>query len=200
MAKPYHHGNLREALIDVGTALATEGGPEAVTIREAARRTGVSANAAYRHFEDLNDLLAEVSVRARSQLARSMEAELARMPKRRSDADRAREQLSAVGRGYIRFALRSPHLFRSAWAVCTKPDTEPSSRRLLEDAVEACVQAGVLPRSEFQVMCATAWAVVEGFSELALRGLLGPVDEKALGALGDQVLETFHRGLGNRKG
>jgi AcrR family transcriptional regulator len=190
-ARPYHHGNLRETLIEIGLQLAREGGPEAVSIRDAARRAGVSANAAYRHFKDLSDLLSEVAVSARGQLAASMQAELTRMPKRRTEAARAREQLSAVGRGYIRFALTSPQLFRCAWAECSKPEQELSSWRMLEDALQACARAGLFPANQVEAMGAAAWSLVHGFSELALRGLLGTTDERALTALGDRVVELF---------
>jgi AcrR family transcriptional regulator len=54
---PYHHGNLRHALVQASTELARDGGPSAIVLREAARRVGVSANAAYRHFSALPDLV-----------------------------------------------------------------------------------------------------------------------------------------------
>ena len=60
-ARRYHHGNLRAALIDTAVGQARAGGADAVVLRDAARRTGVSHNAAYRHFTDRDDLLAEVS-------------------------------------------------------------------------------------------------------------------------------------------
>ena len=56
----YHHGDLRRALLEAGTDLAREGGPDKVVLREATRRVGVSANAAYRHFADRDALLDEV--------------------------------------------------------------------------------------------------------------------------------------------
>jgi AcrR family transcriptional regulator len=69
----YHHGNLRAALIDAGVELARAGGPDAVVVREASRRVGVSHNAAYRHFPDRDALLKAVAERSMSELARLME-------------------------------------------------------------------------------------------------------------------------------
>ena len=59
--KPYHHGSLHSALIEASIALAREGGPDRVILREAARAAGVSHSAAYRHFADREALLAEVA-------------------------------------------------------------------------------------------------------------------------------------------
>ena len=62
-AAPYHHGNLRETLVDAGMELARTGGPNAVVLRAVSRQADVSHNAAYRHFADHEDLLAAVSAR-----------------------------------------------------------------------------------------------------------------------------------------
>ena len=59
----YHHGNLREALVEAALALIGETGPAGLTIAEAARRAGVSPGAPYRHFRDAEALLAEVALR-----------------------------------------------------------------------------------------------------------------------------------------
>ena len=68
----YHHGDLRAALIDAGLQLTRSGGPEALTIREATRRAGVSANAAYRHFADREALLTAVAMAIQDRMAARM--------------------------------------------------------------------------------------------------------------------------------
>src|SRR6266566_5346955 len=113
---PYHHGNLRHALMQAGTELAREGGPSAIVLREAARRVGVSANAAYRHFSALPDLVEAVAFDALSALARSMEAELAKCRPSGDAGQDAIDRLDAVGRGYVHFALTEPGLFATAFA------------------------------------------------------------------------------------
>src|ERR1700757_5272250 len=99
--KPYHHGALHSALVDAGIALAREGGPHRVILREAARAAGVSHSAAYRHFADRDALLAEVSRFARHELV----AEMRRRVKRARDP---RKRLEAVGIAYVDFALAQP--------------------------------------------------------------------------------------------
>ena len=76
--KPYHHGALHSALIEASIALAREGGPDRVILREAARAAGVSHSAAYRHFADREALLAEVSRFARNALGAQMRRRVSR--------------------------------------------------------------------------------------------------------------------------
>src|SRR5262245_40935697 len=116
----YHHGDLRNALSDAALALARVGGPEAVVLREAARRAGVSATAAYRHFAKHADLVEEVKHRALAELARAMEAALTAADAKATaigatPQERARRRLHAVGRGYLNFAQGQPGLFRTAF-------------------------------------------------------------------------------------
>src|SRR5215472_17309598 len=72
----YRHGDLRRALLEAGLALARDGGPDAVVLREATRRAGVVPNAAYRHFANRHALLQAVRAAALSALAVAMETEL----------------------------------------------------------------------------------------------------------------------------
>ena len=75
--RTYHHGDLRQTLLDAGIALARGGGPDAVVLREATRRAGVVPNAAYRHFASRHALLQAVRSAALAALAMAMEKELA---------------------------------------------------------------------------------------------------------------------------
>src|SRR3954464_6149728 len=93
----YRHGDLRAALLAAGLDLAREGGPDAVVLREATRRVGVSPNAAYRHFSDRAALLAAVSDPAQALVADRMEGELAAAPDLPEPDVRARRRLRAVG-------------------------------------------------------------------------------------------------------
>ncbi len=121
--RTYHHGDLRRTLLDAGVALAREGGPDAVVLREATRRAGVVPNAAYRHFSSRNDLLQAVRAQALASLAIVMEKQLARHRHGQSAADAARAALRAIGTAYLKFAQSEPGLFRTAFAVQGEPET-----------------------------------------------------------------------------
>jgi len=123
--KGYHHGALHSALIEASIALAREGGPDRVVLREAARLAGVSHSAAYRHFADRDALLTEVSRHARGELAEEMR----RRVNRTTDP---RKRLQAVGVAYIDFALHQPGLFRAAFT--SHPATADENRSDAADA------------------------------------------------------------------
>ena len=80
VAKPYHHGDLRRVLIDAALRLAQEGGLEAVSVREAARRAGVSPGAPFRHFPSRDALMTAVAEEAQRRFRAELEAALAPVP------------------------------------------------------------------------------------------------------------------------
>src|SRR6478735_11439161 len=91
--RAYHHGNLRAELLRTAVELAREEGPSGVVLREVARRVGVSHNAAYRHFADREELLAEIADRGMDLLTEAMEARLAAVPAGLDDVARAQRRL-----------------------------------------------------------------------------------------------------------
>ncbi len=127
----YHHGDLHHALLLAGLELAREGGPDAVVLREATRRVGVSPNAAYRHFADRDALLTAVSVAAQAMLAEAIEAEFDRAAPTKDAAATARAHLRAIGTAYVRFALDNPGLIPRGFHGSGRPGErrEPERRR-----------------------------------------------------------------------
>jgi AcrR family transcriptional regulator len=96
--RPYHHGNLKQELLNTALTLISESGPQGFTLREVARRAGVSHNAPYRHFRDKDDLLAAVAAEGFARLTSAMKRSAAR-------GKTPLERLRLCGRGYIQFAL-----------------------------------------------------------------------------------------------
>jgi AcrR family transcriptional regulator len=101
----YHHGSLRQALIEAVLALAQEGGTEAITVREAARRAGVSPAAPFRHFADKADLMTAVAEDATRKLAAAIAA---RHPKSKG---KPRQDLKTLGESYLAWARDNPTHF-----------------------------------------------------------------------------------------
>jgi AcrR family transcriptional regulator len=195
-ARRYHHGNLRAALIDTAVDQARAGGADAVVLRDAARRTGVSHNAAYRHFADRDDLLAEVSGRGMAELEQRMRHRLADLP----DGDRgepASARLRAVGREYVHFALAEPGLFATAFACARPEDGAPGQGPygVLSTVLDELVTAGALPAERRPGADVTCWAAVHGFAVLCLQGPLRDLSEHEREAQLDGLLDRLSRGL-----
>jgi AcrR family transcriptional regulator len=195
-ARRYHHGNLRAALIDTAVDQARAGGADAVVLRDAARRTGVSHNAAYRHFADRDALLAEVSERGMAELEQRMRDRLAELP----DDDRGKRataRLRAVGREYVHFALAEPGLFATAFACARPEDGAPGQGPygVLSTVLDELVTTGVLPAERRPGADVTCWAAVHGFAVLCLQGPLRDLSEREREAQLDGLLERLSRGL-----
>src|SRR5512143_2476404 len=105
-AKPYHHGELREALVAAGRKLLEEKGLRGFTLRECARRAAVSHAAPAHHFASIDDLFAGIATRGYHELTAAMAAEA-----RRSGGDAA-ARLVGQGVGYMAFAAANPMLFQ----------------------------------------------------------------------------------------
>ena len=201
----YRHGDLRRALLAAGIDLARAGGPEAVVLREATRRAGVSPAAAYRHFADRQALLRAVGAAALSALALAMEAELAALPHDGEPVVAARDRLRAVGTGYLRFARAEPGLFRTAFAVTApvpgasgvtgRGGSGLSPFELLANALDGLVTTGTLaperrPGAEY-----LAWSAVHGLAMLAIDGPLRGLANANAAAIGQRLLDMVERGL-----
>jgi AcrR family transcriptional regulator len=171
-AKPYHHGNLREALLEAAIRLIAQVGPTAFTLREVARRAGVSHNAPYRHFRDRDDLMAAVAAQGFRELTRAMmEAAAAK-----SDP---LDRLKCAGLGYVTFALRRPEHFTVMFDAPLAKRKHPDSAAAGEQAfatlvgfVKSCQDAGRLQSGELHHMALLAWTMVHGIAKLAITGRL----------------------------
>ncbi len=179
-----------------------EAGPEALSLRELARRVGVSHAAAYRHFADRDALVDAVAEQAMAALVALVHERLATVDEQDPVA-RARRRLQQIGVGYVDFALAEAGLFRLLFTACPDPPegTDPDGDdpySLLNAALDELVAVGYLDPRDRPGAEVTCWPVVHGFSVLnvegLLRGMSGTDREAALTGL----LLGIDRGLGRR--
>jgi len=140
-AKPYHHGDLKAALVDGAVELIAERGVRRFSLAELSRRLGVTVGAPYRHFADRDALLAAVAVRALETFAEAL-------AEHTSDGDPPDERLAAMAAAYVRFAAEQPALFSVVFGMgLDKKASYPELRRAytkVESTLEASV-AGLCP-------------------------------------------------------
>jgi len=167
----YHHGNLREALVEATLALIAEKGPAGFTVAEAARLAGVSPAAPYRHFRDAEALLAEVALRGFERFATALAAAGQNgLP----DPMRAFE---ALGRAYLAFARQEPAyyaaMFETRIALDSHPGLLAASDRafaILREAAERLTVALPPTRRPPSLMIALhVWALSHGIASLFVR-------------------------------
>jgi AcrR family transcriptional regulator len=198
----YHHGNLRQALVEAGLALARGGGPEAVGLREASRQAGVSHNAAYRHFAGRQELVAAVAERCMQELGELMRARTGAVTGG-GEPERAWGRLNALGRAYVDFAHAEPGWFRTAFTAPAHAEQAAPPSELTADhpfqqlsaALDDLVAVGALPVDRRPGAEYAAWSAVHGFAGLTvegpLRGMPVAETEQAL----QVVLAVVVRGL-----
>lgn len=203
MSSPsYHHGNLREALLNQALAHLIEAGPEKLSLRALARDTGVSQTAPYRHFADKNALLASLAAEGYRRLTEATTGE----------ADRQQDPLARLlcsGRGYIQFARQNPELYKLMFGpLVEKPEnyaelTEAGSVSFqsIMALVVGAAEAGLLVNEPPMLLAMSVWSGVHGIASLWIDGLYGCVhsgltDERVV----DGALRMVHRGLLNPEG
>jgi AcrR family transcriptional regulator len=174
----YHHGNLREALIEAALELIGAKGPAGFTVAEAARVAGVSPAAPYRHFRDADALLAEVALRGFDRLAELLTKA---WNEGRPDPVQALEDL---GRAYLAFARDEPAFYAAMFDSRIPMDDQPSLQaaadrafavlREASDQVSATLPKGRRPPS--MMMALHIWALSHGVASLFVRG--GPSRRK----------------------
>jgi AcrR family transcriptional regulator len=170
--QPYHHANLRKTLLDAAVALIGEVGPRGFTLREVARRAGVSHNAPYRHFAAKDELLVAVAQEGFDRLTAVMQKTLVR-------GKSPRERLQLCGCGYVNFALRWPQHFLVMFDLppalrehCKNQRIGENAFRVLLDCITAAQQSGDLPPGDPLPLAWTAWSLVHGIAKLAISGNL----------------------------
>ncbi|WP_437498018.1 TetR/AcrR family transcriptional regulator [Sorangium sp. So ce1099] len=177
--RPYHHGDLRRAVLEEALSLIEEQGNARFTLREVARRIGVSHAAPYRHFPDKRALMTELAVQASTALRAQIKAAL------ESAGGDLRARFLAAGFAYVRFALEHPapfHVMYSSEVDAEDPRVAAATSQSLElllGFIEEAQRAGAFPPGEPGVLAVPIWAMHHGLATLAASGNLskaGPVE------------------------
>lgn len=164
----YHHGDLKRALTEAALQLVQEKGPKGFTLREVARRAGVSAAAPYRHFADKAQLLAAAATQGFVQLHETLDATT------KSTTDLS-EQVLAMGRAYVRWAVTHPDyyqvMFGSELDKTENPEVLIAGERAFDDLLDTivrCQGAGMLPAGDPREMAGPIWSLLHGVSMLTI--------------------------------
>jgi len=198
---PYHHGNLGPTLVEAAIALLDETQDWGFSLREVARRAGVSHNAPYKHFPEKRDLLAAVAARGFEALAERMQSALKGLTDPRAG-------LLACGRAFVAHGVANPALYRLMFsAALTSPEAgrpliekiaAAKARSIFDATLADSVRSGAFPSSmanprESAAASLAAWSLMHGLTMLAIDDFVGPpadvetLIDGLLGALLDGV-------------
>jgi AcrR family transcriptional regulator len=190
----YHHGDLRQSLIDAAIALIQEGQMAQVSLREVSRRVGVSHNAPYRHFSDRDALLSAVSEQGFQRLQAATAQALVGM-----SVDGV-ARLNAIGYAYIQFALTNPAYYRVMFSLrdCQGAGLQQAMQGafgVLLDVIQSGQERGVFRGEETLLMAEAAWAYVHGISMLVIDGQFRPMGEQEFEQFLGRSLQLFIEGV-----
>jgi AcrR family transcriptional regulator len=166
-ARPYHHGDLRRALIDAARRLLEAEGPSALSLRAVAREAGVSPAAPYHHFKDKGELLDAVAGEGWMMLDDSIREAKAAAPS-------IHAAMTEIGVAYVCFATNNPALYRVMYDTARDKEALPEKMQDGEDSAyckvrNTLVEAGADPAAEIDLELATvaAWCAAHGLAEMS---------------------------------
>jgi AcrR family transcriptional regulator len=202
-SRPYHHGDLRAALLAAAEEILENEGLQALTLRAAARAAGVSHAAPAHHFDDLTGLLSELAANGYIRFAADLSAAMGRV------GEDPHVRMAAMGRAYVHFARAHPGMFmlmfRSERLDIARPALQKAiaeARQSLHDAVVARSAGTALPAKQVLAEVAAAWSLVHGFAVLLLDGRMeGLISALPDGDDADGLLEMIFTvtGIGGPK-
>ena len=186
VAKPYHHGDLRRAVIEAALEEIAVGGPAGLSLRQVARRAGVSHAAPAHHFGDKAGVLTAIATEGYDRLAQAT-----------GEAAAASDDLWECGRAYIRFSVDHPSHFEVMWRPDLYRADDPELIRAREGAFavlfESSERALDDPAADVLGLAVAAWSFCHGFAALLLHGNVPP----EFGTDEDVIAERLGRGLTN---
>jgi len=164
-SRPYHHGDLRRALVEAAERLLYREGASALSLRAVAREAGVSAAAPYHHFKDKNELLSAVARQGFENLAEAMRQAIA-------GVERPIDRLNQVGVTYVCFARENMALYHLMFDPARNRDFKadvPSNtgpKAIVMQAIRDCLPPDT-PEIDIQLAQIAGWCAAHGLAEMA---------------------------------
>ena len=177
---PYHHGNLRQALLEAALVILEKQGEAGLGLRDLARAVGVSPAAPYRHFDSRAALLEALAVTGFQRFTRLMQA---------IATDDMLDPLTGMGRTYVKFALDNPNLFRLMFSPVLRRDSRPGLQMAAHAAFETLRQVTGADLARDRVAALAAWARVHGLAVLLLDGQIAVEAGEDIEALVTAIIE-----------
>ena len=198
--KQYHHGDLREACIQEGLNLLKEKGPHDLSLRDIARRLGVSHGAPYRHFPHRDAILAAIAEQGFLKFA-----EYLRLPELEHTQVEPLDRFRAMGHAFLRFALENKESFQLMFAQVIEDHMQyeglrqagEASFRILLDTVVKLQEEALFREGDPLITSLHIWSTLHGFASLALddRFQFLEIGSEAYVGLLDQISEGMMQGL-----
>lgn len=195
----YHHGDLRKSLVAAALDIISEKGAGHLTLREIAKRAGVSHAAPYRHFKDKESILTAVAREGFEKMLEISERRIA------ESSGNELAHFRICGLSYIDFALNYPSHYRVMFEIREKVGILPedlkaessTSFKLLYEKIETCQEKGLLKKGDTYLMTLSAWSIVHGFATLYTNRHIafpGPGGQD-LESMKHSVLDSLYFGL-----
>ena len=169
-SKTYHHGNLKEALISAGLETLSEQGMDGLSLRNVAKKIGVSHTAPYNHFSDKQALLAAISTAGHEQLNKILLDTFEKFK------DASPNIISEIAWAYLQFAMDNPAKFKLMFSGALEEETDHpnfveislKNISLLEEIIVFSQRKGQIAEGNVQIIAIRLWSLVHGFTYLML--------------------------------
>jgi AcrR family transcriptional regulator len=197
-ARPYHHGDLRRALVDAARRILESEGPGALSLRAVAREAKVSPAAPYHHFKDKGELLDAIAHEGWEDLEHAMTAV------RASDTSPS-EKMTAIGAAYVRFARQNPALYRVMYDVSRDKDSLPDHVQKNDDSAYCQVRQTIQESNgkaadpiDLELATIAAWCAAHGLAEMLSFKQFDPLKEQLGGEEAFMKAVLQHLGMFSR--
>jgi AcrR family transcriptional regulator len=175
--KKYHHGDLKNALIEAGGKILSREGVDGLSLRKVAKEAGVSHSAPYAHFIDKQSLIAAISTEGFKQLYAELDAAIL------SHTGDPKKQLMEGAWAYVQFAMNNTDTFKLMFSgVLEKEKAYPAFVEIshktfdrVADLVRACQETGALRPAPAEIMAVSVWGQLHGVISLILEGQVSHV-------------------------